>query len=857
MHILVTNDDGPPGPASPYVHSLVRALQNAGHTVSVCLPDTQRSWIGKAHMIGQTVKPTYYRPPATYDTQDDNTPQGTTHRLPSRGPNAVEEWVLVDGTPASCAQIGLHHAFRERGHIDLVVSGPNFGRNSTALFALSSGTLGAALEAAACRRHAIALSWAHFKDRQNPKDPAIIEEATRHSVRVIEALDAQWPADGSVDLYTVNVALLPGLQSRRTMFTPMLQNYWGDGGTCFTEVEGIVGDEDEEEERIRNDEVAAEPKATNRAKTGSDEKNEENKGLIHRHFKWKPRFEDVYQSVEEAPPGNDGWAVKEGHTSVTPMKANFWQAASHLHGTELNLKIHKSIEKKSAPFLAAGQSTLHLRPKDHFYALIAYEDAYVHPLIMSALEASFPPGSFTVISKPPDTIKDEAIPLVRLLPTPEANVLQITPYEAIDWDFVAAHPQTCLVNSYMLRKALIRKHYLASTVEHWVAKRPLSVLKDHVKRSEAFEVDYAEFLDDALVEAFDLRASLERNEAFLLNDGKGEDEGALKEKAKEGEGIEWWILKPGMSDRGQGIRLFCTMAQLQGIFDEWEAERPDSEDEDEDEEEEEEEDEGKDGDGERTKGDDGDDGEEGGGDYITASQLRHFVAQPYVDPPLLLPGDGRKFHIRTYVACTGALDVYVYRPMLALFAGRAYQAPKYGREVGVGAGGEIDLEAHLTNTCLQRSVAEDTVRLFWDLSLPLLPGRTEEGGEGKGEGEGEGDAKERVFAQICDITGEVFEAAARSMQMHFRPLANAFEIFGLDFLVDAAGHAYLLEVNSFPDFRQTGDELKGLVGGLWREVLARAVGGFFGGRGGERGMGTRKGEGGDQLILVRRVELGR
>ncbi|KAI0459110.1 survival protein sure-like phosphatase/nucleotidase [Xylaria acuta] len=804
MHILVTNDDGPPGPASPYVHSLVRALQKAGHTVSVCLPDTQRSWIGKAHMIGRTVKPMYYRPPATYDTLDDSTPQGTTHRLPSQGRDAVEEWVLVDGTPASCAQIGLHHVFRERGPIDLVVSGPNFGRNSTALFALSSGTLGAAMEAAVCRRRAIALSWAHFKDRQNPKDPAIIEAATRHSVRVVEALAGQWPTDGSVDLYTVNVALLPGLEGRRTIFTPMLQNYWGDGGTCFTEVEGSVGDEDEEEERIRGYEGVPKSQTTNGAKGDGGEEDKDNKGLVHRHFKWKPRFEDVYRSVEEAPPGNDGWAVNEGHTSVTPMKANFWQAASHLHGKELNLEIQNSIEKKSYSSLITSTPILVLRPRNHLHALIAYEDAYVHPLIVSALETLLPPESFTMLSKPSDTAKDEAIPLSKLLPNPTANVLQITPYEVVDWDFVAVHPKTCLVNSYMLRKALIRKHYLAATVEQWVAKRPQSVLKDHVKRSEAFEVDYAEFLDDALVEAFDLRASMERNEALLGSNDEG------KETAK---GIEWWILKPGMSDRGQGVRLFCTMAQLQDIFDGWEAERPDSEGEDE--------------------GDEND-----GGDYITTSQLRHFVAQPYIDPPLLLPNDGRKFHIRTYVACVGSLDVYVYRPMLALFAGKTYMAPKYGKERTSSSPNEtdIDLEAHLTNTCLQRSVTENTVQPFWDLPLSTPSSSSTE------------DAKEQIFTQICGITGEVFEAASRAMQMHFRPLPNAFELFGLDFLVDASGRAYLLEVNAFPDFRQTGDELKDLVAGLWREVLGRAIGGFFGGQGKEGNL--------EQLVHVRRVDLG-
>ena len=111
MHILVVNDDGPPSPrASPYVHSLVRELQAAGHVVSVCLPHTQRSWIGKAHMIGQTVKPLYYRPSPTFDPTPAaaDKVQGTTHPRPSSDP-AVEEWVLVDSTPATAAgTIGMY-----------------------------------------------------------------------------------------------------------------------------------------------------------------------------------------------------------------------------------------------------------------------------------------------------------------------------------------------------------------------------------------------------------------------------------------------------------------------------------------------------------------------------------------------------------------------------------------------------------------------------------------------------------------------------------------------------------------------------------------------------------------------------
>ncbi|OTB11179.1 hypothetical protein K445DRAFT_322365 [Daldinia sp. EC12] len=786
MHILVTNDDGPPSPtSSPYVHSLVRELQRRGHTVSVCLPHAQRSWIGKAHMIGQTVKPLYYRPSVTFDPSPSaaSQAQGAVYTRPSKD-RKEEEWILVDGTPASCAQIGLHHFFQEKGPIDLVVSGPNYGRNTTAVFALSSGTLGGALEAAVCRRKAIALSYAFFSRNH---DPLIIAAATRHSVRVIEKLYAQWPTDKSVDLYSVNVPLVEGVDERKTLWTGMLQNYWGESTVCFEEVEGSIGDEEEEEERIREGEEA-------RANGDSDETSQTR--YPHRHFKWAPKFADVYKSVEESPPGNDGWAVKEGFTSVTPMKANFFHTETHLHGEELKL------DESDSSAMAMSTSTLIYRPKQHFYALVAYEDPYVQPLILSALKKFFSPESYTLLSTPDSVAQGETIPLSKLLPGNSSSpVLQITPYEAIDWDYVDSHAETCIVNSYMLRKALIRKHYLSATVEQWVAKRPESVLKTHVKRSEAFELDYAEFLDDALIEAFDLRASLEKN----AEKGPGHE-------------IEWWILKPSMSDRGQGIRLFSTMEDLQGIFDEWEENLPDSEDEDE-------------------EGDDAvsnpDPDSERRND-ITTSHLRHFVAQPYIHPPLLLPGDNRKFHIRTYVACIGRLDVYVYKDMLALFAGKPYTAPTTNTST-------VDLEAHLTNTCLQRSVDDGTVRRFWDLPL-------------------EQHKKTDVFDQICEVTGEVFEAAARAMQMHFRPLANAFEIFGLDFLVDADGTPWLLEVNAFPDFRQTGDDLKGLVQGLWEEVLRRAAVPFLGfGDGSEVGAGADGGgeEEKERLVLVRKVDLGR
>lgn len=299
MHILITNDDGPPSPqSSPYVHCLIKLLQQAGHKVSVCLPHTQRSWIGKAHMIGQTLKPLYYRPGSAVHGDDA---QGTTFNRPSASGD-VEEWVLIDGTPASCVQIGVNHFFQDKGPVDLVVSGPNYGRNTTAVFALSSGTLGAALEAAVCNYKSIALSFAFFTRNH---DPVIIDAACRHSVKIIEALYKQWPTDRSVDLYSVNVPLVEGVEEHKTLFTDMLQNYWREG-SCFQEVDGPAGDENEEEENIREG-VGGET-------DGKDRPEGEAKGHRHKHFKWAPKFADVYKSVEESAPGNDGWAVKEGQT---------------------------------------------------------------------------------------------------------------------------------------------------------------------------------------------------------------------------------------------------------------------------------------------------------------------------------------------------------------------------------------------------------------------------------------------------------------------------------------------------------------------------------------------------------------
>ncbi|KAJ6261397.1 hypothetical protein Dda_4067 [Drechslerella dactyloides] len=314
MHILLTNDDGPPGPASPYITYLVEALRARSHTVSVCIPADQKSWIGKAHIIGHHPHPTFYRP----DTNSvHDTPRG----------DGGDEWVLINGTPASCTQIGLFHLFRERPPIDLVISGPNFGKNTSAVYALSSGTMGGAMEAALSGGKAISVSYA-YRSINHDHNPRHIAAVSTLSARIIDHLYKNWPADGSVDMYSINLPVDTDVDNAKILFTHILQNTWGG---CYAAVRTAADEEDPnalekanrdaEENPTRDAELPAVPAPP--AQNGEDAR----KVMEKYKFRWAPRFSDVEKTAAQpSAEGSDAWALRQGYVSVTPLKANF------LHG---------------------------------------------------------------------------------------------------------------------------------------------------------------------------------------------------------------------------------------------------------------------------------------------------------------------------------------------------------------------------------------------------------------------------------------------------------------------------------------------------------------------------------------------
>lgn len=251
MRVLVTNDDGPPDEKySPYILNFVTHLKKlTDWDISVAVPSQQRSWIGKAHIIGQEIEGRV----TTYEETGDI------------------EWLLLTGTPASCASIGLCYL----GKFDLVISGPNFGRNTSAAYIMSSGTVGATLEASLGGVPGIALSFSYTVPKHSEED---ISKGSEVAVAVVKYLYNHW--NSAAQIYSVNIPLFPELSLKTPIkYTEIFHNN-------FYKLFDKVSDDEHK-------------------------------------YKWAPDYDAIDKSVLENGEGSDAWVVMHNEITVSPIRGIF------------------------------------------------------------------------------------------------------------------------------------------------------------------------------------------------------------------------------------------------------------------------------------------------------------------------------------------------------------------------------------------------------------------------------------------------------------------------------------------------------------------------------------------------------
>lgn len=171
MHLMLVNDDGIHAPG---IRALCNAALAAGHRVSICAPDRERSAASHAITLdgALTAKKTDY-------------------------PGA-EVAYAVSGTPADCARLGLYLI----PGVDAVLSGINNGSNMSGA-CIYSGTVAGATEASMSGTPGLATSICAY----GLQSPEAFAAAAKVSVKV-----AEWMMDHPLPrgcIYNLNVPALP------------------------------------------------------------------------------------------------------------------------------------------------------------------------------------------------------------------------------------------------------------------------------------------------------------------------------------------------------------------------------------------------------------------------------------------------------------------------------------------------------------------------------------------------------------------------------------------------------------------------------------------------------------------------
>lgn len=382
--------------------------------------------------------------------------------------------------------------------------------------------------------------------------------------------------------------------------------------------------------------------------------------------------------------------------------------------------------------------------------------------------------------------------------------LSLIEYEAVDWD-AALRGTGPIVSHFCVRKGLARKAGLADVCARALAKGRSGgkIIVDGGIGGSSFRA-----LARALpaTEVIDLMPVYHGSEdgssrptdrasalAWAMADAEALCDVASSAAAEAGRPAPTWIVKPSLANRAAGIAIVADAAAAAA--------------------------------------------------HVCSPALRavgQWVFQRYIERPLTLCG--RKFHLRVYVLADGDLSVHVFRTVLALCAAARWDA----------AAPPSDARVHITNTCVAAAAGGSafdeaaSVHTLADLSAELAARRSAGAAAGAAQ-------TAALYGRICAIVADTFRAL-RGQPAAYVPLGGAFELYGVDFLVEDEGnvdaseaaappaasamehdaeaedaasragiHLRLLEFNPTPDIAQSGHRLRPAMAAMLDGALRIAV----------------------------------
>lgn len=77
-------------------------------------------------------------------------------------------------------------------------------------------------------------------------------------------------------------------------------------------------------------------------------------------------------------------------------------------------------------------------------------------------------------------------------------------YEDLDFEKLTRPGERRLLNSYCIRKGLIRKAQLAFYLHKYMSKKPSSRLSKFVPNTYVFQLDYLDYMDEALNDIYEV-----------------------------------------------------------------------------------------------------------------------------------------------------------------------------------------------------------------------------------------------------------------------------------------------------------------------------------------------------------------